>query len=153
MDVESGCTHDFIYHGALNFFRGRELLTVIDSWSCRRCSRLRLGRRGPGVMFSMEGLYPDLPEGKRWVVFLCLAGPEHLIEVYQMKDGDEVPHHCEAYPPEAVMTLSADSGLRVGADGPPPRRHFAYDFEKIVRGYVDLAKTPPEVVTLTRKTA
>jgi len=145
------CNHDFVYHGALDFFRNKELVAVIDSWRCRRCGVLRLGKRGPEVLSSTEGMYPDIAEGKHWVVFLCLAGNDPLIEVYQLSAGEEAPHRCEHYPPESVMVLSDNFTLRVGVDGPQPRKHFAYRFDKIVKGYVEVGKTPPEVVTITRQ--
>lgn len=147
---QEACQHDFTYHGALNFFKNKELITVVEAWRCRKCGVLRLGRRGPEVLLSSEGMYPDIEPGKEWVVFLCLAGEEPVIEVYQMRPGDEIPHTCDAYPRESVLVLDEDFSLRLGKGDGKPSKHFAYKFSRIVKGYIEMGSIPPEVVTLTR---
>ena len=149
--MNSDCKHEYVYQGAVNFFRNKELLLVIESWVCRRCGLTRLGKRGPEYLSSTEGLYPPPEEGKRWYVLVCMAGEEPFIEAYQLKTGEAVPHECPAYPEKTTLVLGEDESVRLGIDGPPVGRHFIYRYEDIVKGYVELAKTPPEVITLTER--
>jgi hypothetical protein len=39
-------------------------------------------------------------------------------------------------------------GVTYGPDGPPATLIHVYELEKTVRGYIDIGKTPPEVVTV-----
>ena len=78
-----------------------------------------------------------------------MAGVEPLIEAYQLGEGESVRHECPAFPEGVELLPGSDGVLRAGADGPPAAKHFLYRYVDIVKGYVELGKTPPEVVTLT----
>uniref|UniRef100_A0A7C5U6U7 Uncharacterized protein n=1 Tax=Caldiarchaeum subterraneum TaxID=311458 RepID=A0A7C5U6U7_CALS0 len=140
--------HDNIYHGAVNIYDGRELLKVIDVWRCRRCGVMRVGLRGPDVLGSSEGMLPEIESGRHWVLLVCRASGEPCFEVLQLRDEDTFTHKCAEE--EETFYYIRGKGLFYGVDGPPATGCMVYELSKIVRGYVDISKTPPEVVSLIR---
>ena len=145
------CEHDFVYQGAVNFFKNKELLVVIESWVCRKCKITKLGKRGPDVLLSTEGLYPSPSPDKEWVVLVCMASDPPYVEAYQAKVGEEIEHKCPEVSEGMRLVLSHDYTLRIFPDGPVLKRHFLLKYDDIVRGYVELGKAPPEVVTIPKR--
>ena len=94
--------------------------------------------RGPGYLGSTEGSLPDLEEGKTWVLLVCKATQPAKVEIYQASDNEVLPHTCSS---GAEIRYGGDVG-----DG----YHYLYRLSEIVRGYIELDKTPPEVVTLRK---
>lgn len=139
--------HDHIYHGALNIYDGRELLKVVDVWKCRRCGVLRVGLRGPEVLGSVEGMLPDIQDEKHWVLLVCKTGQQPCFELLQLRDTDQISHRCTG---TQTLHYVRGKGVFYGVDGLPASDCYVYEIQKIVRGYVDLSKTPPEVVSLIR---
>ncbi|MEM2236898.1 MAG: hypothetical protein QXR26_01295 [Candidatus Caldarchaeum sp.] len=142
--------HDHIYYGALNIYKKRELLKVVDVWRCRRCGNIRVGVRGPEVLTSTEGMMPETAAGKHWILLVCKAGEEPAYEMFQVSDSQYLDHRCPSLPAGERLYYVRGAGVFYGLDGPPAGMHYVYELEKTVRGYIDLAKTPPEVVTLIR---
>jgi len=149
--MQQECKHEYVYQGAVNFFKNQELLLVIESWICRRCGLQRLGKRGPDYLSSTEGIYPPPRADKKWYVLACMVDEKPFIEAYQLSLGDEIPHSCSMLGEGERLVLDKDEKMRVGADGPVPSRHFLFKYDDIVKGYVELGKTPPEIITLARK--
>ncbi|MEM1946323.1 MAG: hypothetical protein QXH12_01165 [Candidatus Caldarchaeum sp.] len=147
-----GCEagHDYIYHGALNIYKARELLKVVEAWKCRRCGDIRVGTRGPEVLTSTEGMLPQTAEGKHWLLFVCKAGEEPVYQLLQASDTQYLEHNCPGQPAGERLYYVRGKGVFYGLDGPPAGMHYVYELEKTLRGYIDLARTPPEVVTLIR---
>jgi hypothetical protein len=141
--------HDFIYHGALNIYRSREFLQVVDLWRCRVCGHVRVGVRGPGILGSTEGMMPDTGPGMHWVVLVCREGVEPCFELMQVGDEQYIEHRCCGKQGEKLY-YRRGVGVTYGPDGPPATLIHVYELEKTVRGYIDIGKTPPEVVTLLR---
>ena len=145
------CEHDFVYQGAVNFFKNKELIVVLESWICRKCKVTRLGKRGPDVLSSTEGLYPSPEPDKEWVVLVCMANDPPYVEAYQTTVGGEIEHRCPEVSDGTKLILSPDYTIRIAPDGPVLKNHFLFRYVDIVRGYVELGKTPPEVVTIPRR--
>lgn len=146
----AGCAdgHDYVYYGALNVYDGAELVKVVDAWRCRRCGVLRVGVRGPEVLGSSEGMLPELEPGKHWVLFACKHGQTPCIEILQLKDIDQITHKCSEI--EETFRYVKGGGVFHGMDGPLSASCYAFELQKILRGYVDLSKKPPEVITLLK---
>jgi len=146
--MECSRQHDYIYYGALNIYVRRELIRVIDAWRCRVCGKIKVGYRGPEVLTSTEGLLPEASPGKHWVLLVCKAGRHPVDELHQVSDRDFIEHRCPAS--SEPLYYVKDKGVFLGVDGPPATNHYVYDIARTVRGYIDVSKTPPEVVTLLR---
>ncbi len=142
--------HDNIYHGALNIYKDGELVKVIDVWRCRRCGNIRVGLRGPDVLTSSEGMLPDPSPGKHWVLLVCKSGEEPAYNVIQVSDSQYLRHDCQGLGSGESLYYIRGKGVFYGLDGPQATDHYVYELAKIVRGYIELGKTPPEVVTLIR---
>ncbi|MCS6784893.1 MAG: hypothetical protein RMI43_01675 [Candidatus Caldarchaeum sp.] len=140
--------HDYIYHGGLNIYDAEELLKVVDVWRCRRCGNMRLGLRGPEVLGSSEGMLPDISGDKHWVLFVCKSSSKPCFEVLQLSDTDKFVHKCSGE--EQELHYVRGKGVFYGVDGPMASSCYVYEIGKIVRGYIDLSRTPPEVVTLIK---
>ncbi|MCS6770036.1 MAG: hypothetical protein NZ570_06340 [Candidatus Caldarchaeum sp.] len=148
MDCSEG--HDYVYHGALNIYMKNELLKVVEAWRCRRCGIMRVGLRGPEVLGSTEGMLPEPEPSKHWVVLVCKAGEEPVFDVLQVGDSQQLDHRCPALKRDIALYYVRAKGVFDGLDGAPAEMHFVYELGKTLRGYLELAKTPPEVVSLIR---
>ncbi|MEM4190023.1 MAG: hypothetical protein QW544_05875, partial [Candidatus Caldarchaeum sp.] len=133
-----------------NIYRNKELLKVVEVWRCRRCGDMRIGVRGPEVLTSTEGMLPPTLENKHWVLLVCKAAEEPVYELHQASDSQYLDHKCPSQPTGERLYYLRGKGVFYGLDGPPAGMHYVYELEKTVRGYIDLARTPPEVVTLIR---
>ncbi len=142
--------HDHIYHGALNIYRDDELVKVVDVWKCRRCGSIRVGLRGPDVLGSSEGILPDLSPGKHWILLVCKSGAEPVYDLIQANDSQYLEHSCLGLRGGERLYYVRGKGVFYGFDGSPASDHYVYELAKTVRGYIELGKTPPEVVTLIR---
>ncbi len=109
---------------------------------------LRVGVRGPDVLSSTEGMLPDLNHGKKWVLLVCRHGEPPCFEVLQLRDGDTFVHRCEIG--EENLTYVEGKGVFYGLDGPPATRCHVYELARILKGYIEIGKNPPEVVSLIR---
>ncbi len=137
--------HDYVYYGALNIYLREDLLEVVDAWRCRICHVMRVWKRGPGYLGSTEGMIADLEEGQSWVLLVCKSGDMPKAEIHKLRDGDPIPHTCGD---NISLTYSKDSGL-MGEDRATPH-HYIYHLDQIIRGYIELATTPPQVVSLSK---
>ncbi|BAJ49876.1 hypothetical protein CSUB_C0007 [Candidatus Caldarchaeum subterraneum] len=146
----SGCadSHDYFYYGALNIYHRSELLKVVDAWRCRRCGVLRVGVRGPEVLTSTEGMLPEPEDGKKWILLVCRHGEPPCFELLQLRDGESFVHKC-AFGEESLTYIDG-KGVFYGLDGPPATRCHVYELAKILKGYIEIGKNPPEVVSLIR---
>jgi hypothetical protein len=66
-----------------------------------------------------------------------------------MQVGDEqyIEHRCCGKQGEKLY-YRRSVGVTYGPDGPPATLIHIYELEKTVRAYIDIGKTPPEVVTV-----
>ncbi|MEM1943613.1 MAG: hypothetical protein QXO30_00305 [Candidatus Caldarchaeum sp.] len=143
-------SHDYVYHGALNIYMNTELVKVVEAWRCRRCGVMRVGLRGPDVLSSTEGMMPEPSAGKHWVLVVCKTGEEPVFELHQLSDAENLKHRCKAVEGGENLYYVRGKGVFYGLDGPPAGLHYAYELAKTLRGYIELGKTPPEVVSLIR---